>query len=40
VLATYHAPQTVLDLVDHVVGKALDLLRVEHRLFRRWNGPA
>lgn len=40
VLATYHAPTSVMDLVDHVVGKALDLLRVEHALFRRWTGPA
>lgn len=35
----YHAPKTIDDLVDHVVGKILDILRVEHHLFKRWSGP-
>jgi len=38
--AFYQRPKTVDDLVDQVVGKALDLLGVEHNLFRRWDGPA
>jgi 4-hydroxy-3-polyprenylbenzoate decarboxylase len=33
----YHRPQTMEDLIDFVVGKALDALRVEHALFRRWG---
>ncbi|WP_018133233.1 UbiX family flavin prenyltransferase [Effusibacillus pohliae] len=33
----YHLPRTIDDLVDFVVGKALDALRVEHHLFRRWG---
>ncbi|HEU4964670.1 MAG TPA: flavin prenyltransferase UbiX [Bacilli bacterium] len=33
----YHRPQTMEDLIDFVVGKALDALRVEHTLFRRWG---
>lgn len=33
----YHRPRTLDDIVDFVVGKALDALRVEHRLFRRWG---
>lgn len=33
----YHRPQTIEDLVDHVVGKVLDRLRIEHQLFRRWG---
>jgi len=33
----YHRPQTLDDLIDFVVGKALDALRVEHALFRRWG---
>lgn len=33
----YHQPQRIEDLVDHVVGKALDQLRVAHGLFRRWD---
>jgi 4-hydroxy-3-polyprenylbenzoate decarboxylase len=36
----YHRPQTVEDLVDHVVGKILDRLGVEHALGRRWEGIA
>lgn len=37
-LAFYHRPQTIQDMVDHTVGKLLDLLGVEHRLFERWAG--
>ena len=34
----YQRPKTLMDLVDHSVGKALDQLGVEHALFERWNG--
>lgn len=34
----YLNPQSVADLVDFVVGKALDLLAVEHGLQTRWEG--
>lgn len=33
----YHAPESVGDLVDFVVGKVLDTLGLEHTLFRRWG---
>jgi 4-hydroxy-3-polyprenylbenzoate decarboxylase len=33
----YNHPRTVDDLVDFMVGKALDHLGVEHRLMRRWG---
>jgi len=36
--AFYHKPKTVGALVDQVVGKALDMLGVEHRLTKRWEG--
>ena len=36
--AFYHKPQTIQDIVDHSVGKALDLLNIEHNLFERWSG--
>jgi 4-hydroxy-3-polyprenylbenzoate decarboxylase len=36
--AFYHRPQSVADLVDHTIGKVLDVLRIEHQLFRRWRG--
>jgi 4-hydroxy-3-polyprenylbenzoate decarboxylase len=35
----YVRPRTIDELVDHSVGKALDLLGIEHTLFRRWTGP-
>jgi 4-hydroxy-3-polyprenylbenzoate decarboxylase len=34
----YQHPKTLMDLVDHSVGKALDQLGVEHALFERWSG--
>ncbi|MCB1214415.1 MAG: UbiX family flavin prenyltransferase [Deltaproteobacteria bacterium] len=37
-LAFYHQPKTVMDLVDHTVGKVLDLLGIEKNLFKRWEG--
>jgi 4-hydroxy-3-polyprenylbenzoate decarboxylase len=37
--AFYHRPKSLQDLVDHLVGKVLDLLGVENNLFPRWMGP-
>lgn len=35
--AFYHMPETIQDLVDHVVGRVLDVMRVDHELYRRWK---
>ncbi len=35
--AYYHKPEKIDDLVAFVVGKVLDLLEVEHSLYRRWK---
>jgi len=35
--AFYRQPQTVADLVDFVVGKVLDSLRIKHTLFVPWG---
>jgi len=33
----YYHPETVLDLVDYVVGKALDVAGIPNKLFKRWG---
>lgn len=35
--AFYTKPETVEDMVNFVVGRVLDVLGVEHRLYRRWS---
>jgi flavin prenyltransferase len=35
--AFYHQPATVDDIVNHTVGKILDLIHIEHDLFTRWG---
>lgn len=37
-VAFYHRPKTLEEIIDQTVGKALDALGVEHDLFRRWKG--
>jgi 4-hydroxy-3-polyprenylbenzoate decarboxylase len=37
-VAFYHRPRTVQEIIDQTVGKALDALGIEHDLFRRWKG--
>jgi 3-polyprenyl-4-hydroxybenzoate decarboxylase len=34
----YTRPATVDDIINHSVGKILDLFGIEHDLFRRWGG--
>lgn len=35
--AFYHKPKTVEEMVDFTIGRVLDLLKIEHRLFKRWR---
>ncbi len=39
-VAFYHQPNSVNDIVDHSVGKILDLLKIEQSLFEPWQGPS
>jgi 4-hydroxy-3-polyprenylbenzoate decarboxylase len=36
--AFYNKPESVQDIVDHTVGRLLDLLGLESGLVRRWGG--
>lgn len=36
--AFYARPRTIEDLVDHTVGRILDLFDIEHDLLARWDG--
>lgn len=36
--AFYPRPKTIQDMVDHTVGRALDLFGIEHDLLERWTG--
>lgn len=39
VMAFYHRPQSVQDLIDHAVVKTLDQFGIHLDLVRRWEGP-
>ena len=34
----YHKPKALDDIVNHTVGKILDLFEIEHNFFKRWHG--
>lgn len=34
----YHRPTTIAEMVDHTVGRVLDLFDIQHSLTPRWNG--
>ena len=36
--AFYPRPETIDDMIDHTVGRALDLFGIEHDLLKRWTG--
>lgn len=37
--AFYNRPQTIDDIVNHTVGKALDQFEIPHTLLKRWKEP-
>jgi 4-hydroxy-3-polyprenylbenzoate decarboxylase len=34
----YHHPQSIAEMVDHTLGRVLDLFAIQHMLTPRWNG--
>jgi len=36
--AFYHRPTTIQEIIDHTVGKVLDIFGLEHNIFTRWAG--
>lgn len=36
--AFYHRPKTIDDILDHTIGRVLDIFDIEHNLFKRWAG--
>jgi 4-hydroxy-3-polyprenylbenzoate decarboxylase len=36
--AFYPKPETIEDMVDHTIGRVLDLFAIEHNLSKRWAG--
>lgn len=36
--AFYHRPQSVQDIISFMVGKILDVLKIPHEIFRRYDG--
>ena len=36
--AFYNKPNTINELIDHTVGRILDIFKIEHSLFKRWEG--
>ncbi|MGE0493925.1 MAG: UbiX family flavin prenyltransferase [Vulcanimicrobiota bacterium] len=39
IVAFYHQPKTVMDIVHHTVGRILEQFSISHDLYAPWQGP-
>ena len=37
--AFYHNPESINDITDFIVGKVLDVLKIDTEMFKRWDKP-
>ena len=37
--AFYHNPNNINDMTDFIVGKVLDILKIDNEMFKRWEKP-
>ncbi|MBO7210584.1 MAG: UbiX family flavin prenyltransferase [Methanobrevibacter sp.] len=37
--AFYHNPESINDITDFIVGKVLDVLKIDNEMFKRWEKP-
>ena len=37
--AFYHNPENIEDITNFIVGKVLDVLKIENEMFKRWEKP-
>jgi 4-hydroxy-3-polyprenylbenzoate decarboxylase len=36
--AFYHKPKDIDDIINHTIGRLLDIFNIEANMVRRWNG--